>query len=35
MDNKKEFIYKNEIIYLAGLSDRFSKFFKIKREEKK
>ena len=35
MDNNcKEFIYKNEIIYLAGLSDRFSKFFKIKREEK-
>ena len=35
MDNKcEEFIYKNETIYLAGLSDRFSKFFKIKREEK-
>ena len=35
MDNKTiEFIYKNETIYLAGLSDRFSKFFKIKREEK-
>jgi uncharacterized protein len=35
MDNScKEFIYKNETIYLAGLSDRFSKFFKIKREEK-
>ena len=35
MDNKGiEFVYKNEIIYLAGLSDRFSKFFKIKREEK-
>jgi uncharacterized protein len=35
MDNScKEFIYKNETIYLSGLSDRFSKFFKIKREEK-
>lgn len=28
-------IYKNEIIHLAGLPDRFSKFFKIKREENK
>ena len=36
MDNKTLKInYKNEIIYLAGLPDRFSKFFKIKREEKK
>lgn len=36
MDNNcMEFIYKNEIIYLAGLPDRFSKFFGIKREEKK
>jgi len=36
MDNNcKEFIYKNEIIHLAGLPDRFSKFFKIKREEEK
>jgi len=36
MDNKTMKInYKNEIIYLAGLPDRFSKFFKIKREEKK
>lgn len=34
-NNTKEFIYKNEIIHLAGLPDRFSKFFKIKREEKK
>jgi uncharacterized protein len=35
MDNKcKKFIYKNETIFLAGLPDRFSKFFKIKREEK-
>jgi uncharacterized protein len=35
MDNKcKEIIYKNEIIYLAGLPDRFSKFFGIKRDEK-
>jgi uncharacterized protein len=35
MDNNcKEFIYKNETIFLAGLPDRFSKFFKIKREEK-
>ncbi|MFY4804990.1 metallophosphoesterase [Aliarcobacter butzleri] len=36
MDNKTMKInYKNEIIYLAGLPDRFSKFFKIKRKEKK
>ena len=36
MDNKTLKInYKNEIIHLAGLPDRFSKFFKIKREEKK
>jgi uncharacterized protein len=34
-NNTKEFIYKNEIIHLAGLPDRFSKFFGIKREEKK
>ena len=35
MDNKcKEFVYKNEIIYIAGLPDRFSKFFGIKRDEK-
>lgn len=35
MDNETFKInYKNEIIYLAGLPDRFSKFFKIKREEK-
>lgn len=36
MDNKSsEFIYKNETINIVGLSDRFSKFFGIKREEKK
>ena len=36
MDNEcKEFIYKNEIIHIAGLPDRFSKFFGIKRELKK
>lgn len=36
MDNScKEFIYKNETIFLAGLPDRFSKFFGIKREEQK
>ena len=36
MDNETLKInYKNEIIHLAGLPDRFSKFFKIKREEKK
>ena len=36
MDNNcKKFIYKNEIIHLAGLPDRFSKFFKRKREEEK
>ncbi|MFY9068761.1 metallophosphoesterase [Aliarcobacter butzleri] len=35
MDNETFRInYKNEIIHLAGLPDRFSKFFKIKREEK-
>lgn len=35
MDNKtSEIIYKNETIFIAGLSDRFSKFFGIKREEK-
>jgi hypothetical protein len=34
-NNTKKFIYKNEIIHLAGLPDRFSKFFGIKREEKK
>ena len=35
MDNETFKInYKNEIIHLAGLPDRFSKFFKIKREEK-
>ena len=31
MDNEcKEFIYKNEIIHIAGLPDSFSKFFGIK-----
>lgn len=36
MDNHCEtFIYKNEIIHIAGLPDRFSKFFGIKREEDK
>jgi len=36
MDNNcTVFIYKNEIIHLAGLPDRFSKFFKIKRLENK
>ena len=36
MDNScKEFIYKNETIFIAGLPDRFSKFFGIKRDEKK
>lgn len=36
MDNNcTVIIYKNEIIHLAGLPDRFSKFFKIKREEEK
>jgi len=36
MDNKTdEIIYKNETIFIAGLSDRFSNFFGIKREEKK
>ena len=36
MDNNcKKFVYKNEIIHIAGLPDRFSKFFGIKREEEK
>lgn len=36
LDNKTTFIkYQNRDIALAGISDRFSKFFKIKREEKK
>lgn len=36
MDNScKEFVYKNETVFLAGLPDRFSKFFGIKREEQK
>lgn len=36
MDNEcKNFIYKNETIFIAGLPDRFSKFFGIKREEQK
>lgn len=36
MDNMCTVIsHKNEIIHLAGLPDRFSKFFGIKREEKK
>ncbi|MDD2886988.1 MAG: metallophosphoesterase [Aliarcobacter sp.] len=36
MDNNcTVIIYKNEIIHLAGLPDRFSKFFKIKREDEK
>ena len=36
MDNNcKKFVYKNEIIHIAGLPDRFSKFFKIKRDESK
>ena len=36
MDNHCEiFIHKNEIIHLAGLPDRFSKFFGIKRDENK
>ncbi len=36
MDNEcKEFIYKNEIIHIAGLPDKFSKFFGIKREIEK
>lgn len=36
MDNEcKNFIYKNETIFLVGLPDRFSKFFGIKREEEK
>ena len=36
MDNEcKNFIYKNENIFIAGLPDRFSKFFGIKRDENK
>ncbi|RXK12772.1 serine/threonine protein phosphatase [Halarcobacter mediterraneus] len=36
LDNKTIFIkYQNKEIALAGISDRFSKFFKIQREEKK
>ena len=36
MDNNCSFInYKNNIIHLAGLPDRFSKFFGIKRDENK
>ncbi len=36
LDNTTTFFtYKNRQIAIAGLSDRFSKFFKIKREEKK
>lgn len=36
LDNKTAFIrYQNKDIALAGISDRFSKYFKIKREEKK
>ena len=36
MDNEcKNFIHKNETIFIAGLPDRFSKFFGIKREEQK
>jgi predicted MPP superfamily phosphohydrolase len=36
MDNNyKNIIYKNNSILIAGLPDRFSKFFKIKREEQK
>lgn len=36
MDNNcTVIIYKNEIIHLAGLPDRFSEFFRIKREEEK
>ncbi len=36
LDNETYFLeYKNTKIALAGLSDRFSKFFKIKREENK
>ena len=36
MDNNRTvIIYKNEIIHLAGLPDRFSKFFGVKREEEK
>ena len=34
MDNRCEiFIFKNEIIHIAGLPDRFSRFFGIKRDE--
>ncbi len=36
MDNKTFMItHKNENIYISGLPDRFSKFFKIKREVEK
>ncbi len=36
LDNKTTFIkHQNKEIALAGISDRFSKFFKIKREENK
>ena len=36
MDNNyRNIIYKNNTILLAGLPDRFSKFFNIKREEQK
>jgi uncharacterized protein len=36
MDNKYQYIlYKNNKILIAGLPDKFSKFFKIKREEDK
>ena len=34
-NNTKEVIYKNETIFIAGLPDRFSKFFGVKREENK
>lgn len=36
MDNSsKNIIYQNQTIYLAGLSDRFSRFFGVKREVNK
>ena len=36
MDNETFMInHKNENIYISGLPDRFSKFFKIKREVEK
>jgi uncharacterized protein len=36
MDNKYQYIhFKNNKILIAGLPDRFSKFFKIRREEEK